>query len=331
MTTADQNSIGDTRLALVSPSGLAIEATTTDRDGLLAEFYRDYDDAFVLANEKESHQGFVDCLALNEGEAYARLAATYGPYREFVLVARDPASGDRVGGANFIAFPLGAREAAASPVLSLNLNYAFITPAARRKGYFARLIRDLPQLALRLLAATNPRDVPDAWRPTATHPAGQAPRTLMFIEQNDPYRMSPEDYRQDTEYTGLDQLERIGIWARLGAKIVDFAYVQPPLTRHQDADPNLVYGVLGAGADTLDACLLRHHLQLFFGVSVLKGGDLSAEPTAANQLLALARQCAGGTPVRLLDPAGLADAPDPLSRDGGARPGSLRDLLRGRG
>lgn len=328
MTSADRSSISvsGTRLALASSSGLAIEATTTDRDGLLADFYGDYDEAFVLANEKESYDGFVECFALNEGSDYQRLSAAYGPYREFVVVARDPASGHRIGGANFIAFPLKSEASSASAVLSLNLNYAFITPVARRKGYFARLVRDLPDIALRLFAQTNPGDVPAAWRATT-----QAPQILMFIEQNDPYRMSPEDYRQDTEYTGLDQLERIGIWARLGAKIVDFPYVQPPLTSDQEADPNLVYGVLGARSEVLGSCLLRSHLQLFFGVSVLKGADLSAEPAAASQLAALAQQCSAGTPVRLLDASGLTNAPSPLTESAGARPASLRDLLRGRG
>ncbi len=321
MSTTDSSvSVAGTRLALVSSSGLTIEATTTDRDGLLAEFYRDYDAAFVLPNEKESLDGFVECLALNEGAHYRRLAGLYGPYREFVLVARDAGTGLCVGGANFIVFPLAGDPAPA--ILSLNLNYAFITAAARRQGYFARLVRDLPDTALRLFAATNRADTPDAWRMSA-------PQTLMFIEQNDPYRMSAEDYRQDTGHTGLDQLARIGIWARLGARIVDFPYVQPPLTDDQAADANLVYGVLGADADTLDACLLRGHLERFFGISVLKGGDLMAEPAAAAQLRLLAQQCRDGTPVRLLDPATLADAPSPLDRDGRARPDSLRDLLRG--
>ena len=309
----------------MSSSGLEIEASTTDRDGLLAEFYSDYDEAFVLANEKESFEGFVDCLALNEGLPYERLTTAYGPYREFVLVARDPESGRRVGGANFITFPLSDQKSPAPPILSLNLNYAFITPAARRKGYFARLVRDLPGIALRLFAETKPRDVPPAWSAAPTQAGRDTPQILMFIEQNDPYRMSPEDYRQDTEYTGLDQLERIGIWARLGAKIVDFPYVQPPLTSDQEADPNLVYGVLGTRAETLGPCLLRGHLERFFGISVLKGSDLSKDATAAQQLSALTRMCEAHEPIRLLDPAALDRSVSPAT---GRGPSSLREALR---
>src|SRR5436853_7564629 len=60
-----------TRLSLVSHSGLLIEATTAADDGLLGEFYRDYDGAFVLENEKEGYDGFAECLGLNAGDQYA--------------------------------------------------------------------------------------------------------------------------------------------------------------------------------------------------------------------------------------------------------------------
>src|SRR5882762_2825251 len=63
----------DTGLRLVSTSGVVIEATTAADDGLLEEFYRDYDGAFVLENEKEGYDGFAECLGLNAGDQYADL------------------------------------------------------------------------------------------------------------------------------------------------------------------------------------------------------------------------------------------------------------------
>src|SRR5256885_165890 len=114
-----------TRLSLVSASGLAIEATTGADDGLLEEFYRDYDGAFVLENEKEGYDGFAECLGLNAGDQYANLVGRYGPFREFVAVVRDPATGARLGGANFIIFPVSG-VAAHDLVLSINLNYVFV-------------------------------------------------------------------------------------------------------------------------------------------------------------------------------------------------------------
>jgi hypothetical protein len=306
-----------TRLSLVSASGLAIDATTTADDGLLEEFYRDYDGAFVLENEKEGYDGFAECLGLNAGDQYANLVGRYGPFREFVVVVRDPATGARLGGANFIIFPVSG-AAARELVLSINLNYVFVNAQLRRKGVFRQLMGDLPALAFRLFAETNSSDLPNAtW--------GE-PQVYIFIEQNDPFRMSREDYDRDTELTGLDQVARIGLWSRLGARIVDFPYVQPPLSKDQDADDTLAYAVLGAPDADLDACLLRAHLERFFGISVLKGADLSVEPTAAAQLSELAVRCKDNRRVLLLD--GNVPVIESALAKSAKRPATLREALR---
>jgi hypothetical protein len=209
-------------------------------------------------------------------------------------VVRDPATGVRLGGANFIIFPVSG-AAARELVLSINLNYVFVNTQLRCKGIFRQLMGDLTALAFRLFAETNAADLPKAPQGTSD------PQVYIFIEQNDPFRMSREDYDRDTELTGLDQVARIGLWSRLGARIVDFPYVQPPLSKDQDADDTLAYAVLGAPDTDLDACLLRSHLERFFGISVLKGADLSVEPTAAAQLSELAVRCKEKRRVPLLD------------------------------
>jgi hypothetical protein len=309
-----------TRLSLVSASGLAIEATTGADDGLLEEFYRDYDGAFVLENEKEGYDGFAECLGLNAGDDYAKLVRRYGPFREFVVVVRDPVTGDRLGGANFIIFPVSP-AAARELVLSINLNYVFVNGQLRRKGIFRQLMADLPALAFRLFAQTNATDLLKARRAGAGEP-----QVYIFIEQNDPFRMSREDYDRDTQLTGLDQVARIGLWSRLGARIVDFPYVQPPLSKDQDADDTLAYAVLGAPDADLDACLLRSHLERFFGISVLKGADLSVEPTAAVQLSELALRCKDNRGVPLLD--GNVPVIESALAKTARRPATLREALR---
>jgi hypothetical protein len=299
---------------------LAIEATTGADDGLLEEFYRDYDGAFVLENEKEGYDGFAECLGLNAGDDYAKLVRRYGPFREFVVVVRDPVTGARLGGANFIIFPVSG-AAARELVLSINLNYVFVNGQLRRKGIFRQLMGDLPDLAFRLFAQTNATDLPKARRAGAGDP-----QVYIFIEQNDPFRMSREDYDRDTQLTGLDQVARIGLWSRLGARIVDFPYVQPPLSKDQDADDTLAYAVLGAPDADLDACLLRSHLERFFGISVLKGADLSVEPTAAAQLSELALRCKDNRGVPLLD-ANVPVIESALAKTA-SRPATLREALR---
>jgi len=314
-----------TRLRLVSGSGLLVEATTSAEDGLLKEFYSDYDRAFVLENEKEGYDGFVECLKLNHGAAYAGLVKRYGPFREFVMVVREAKTEARMGGANFIIFPVtlvGKRDV----VLSMNLNYVFVNPEARRKGVFGGLMGDLPTIAYRLFTQSNPRDLPEQWRAKAQKRKFQ-PQVYIFIEQNDPFRMSAEDYDRDTTLTGLDQVARIGLWSRLGAKIVDFPYVQPPLSKDQDVDETLAYGVLGATGAALDAGLLRSHLERFFGISVLKGADLSAEPVAAAQLSALTKAGKRNQRVPLL--AGkVSTIKAKMANHSASRPATLRDALR---
>ena len=319
--------MADARMQLQSPSGLLIEATTGSADGVLDQFYEDYDAAFVLENEKEGRDGFAECLALNHGAAYAGLSVQFGPFREFVLIARVSGPGPRIGGANFIAFPLSQPGDAGAALLSLHLNYVFTNPTVRRQGYLKRLIRDLPQVGLALLSATNASDIPDTWIAAGRAGAPASPPTLVFIEQNDPFRMSPEAYELDTRYTGLDQIARIGIWSRLGARIVDFPYVQPPLSASQAADESLLLAVLGAGGDALSACLVRDHLSRFFAISVLKGADPMRQPAAARQLSSLAAACVEQKPVRLLSSPTLDRALARSSPGSMPRPASLRDLL----
>lgn len=257
---------------------LVIEVTDHPGSAVLASFFAGYDDAFVLPNEKEKLEGFKECLALNHGKPYALLSSRYGPFREIVLVLRD-AAGAFIGGASFIAFPLELAET----VLSMNLSYAFVDPGHRRKGYLAEMVKAVQFVAR---AAFEPQvfDSP----------------LLLFIEQNDPLRMSSEDYKRDLQHSGLDQMKRIEIWSKLGARIVDFTYIQPPLSAEQQPDDGLVYGVLGAEDETLDPCLLGEHLRRFFGISVLKGKDPASNSTASALLGTLKGECARGERIRLL-------------------------------
>ncbi|MES2627226.1 MAG: hypothetical protein V4628_18210 [Pseudomonadota bacterium] len=309
---------------LTAPSGLLIDASIAN-NRVLEEFYRDYDAAFILANEKEGYAGFAECLELNSGEAYEKLTQRYGIFREFVIVVYDPETKARIGGANFIAFPLKTLNEIDRPFLSINLNYIFINPDQRKRGYFKQVIKDLPELAFRLLLATNQLDMPKIWRADDFHEPVELPQTLVFLEQNDPFVMSAEDYKLDTAHSGLDQLDRIAIWTGLGAKIVDFPYVQPPLTDTQSAAHDLVLAVIGMEADTLDPHLLHQHLERFFGISVLKGTDVARNASAAKQLALLTHASEQGKPLRLLSGESLAKSADANT---GVRPASLRDALR---
>ncbi len=258
-------------------AGLILSTAITHESDVFARFFAGYDKAFVLPNEKEDEEGFARCFMLNVGGAYARLSALYGPYSEVCLIAEE--DGAEIGGANFIAMPINA------DTISANLNYIYINESARGGGRFSKLVDGVRET----LAALYP---------------GRT-RTLIFIEQNDPFAMSAADYLRDTEFTGLDQLDRLRIWAKRGARVVDFPYAQPPLSPEQGADDTLVYSVLGAEGDALGACVLEAHLRRFFGVSVLKGAALEANAAAFAQIEAMRGACAGGRTIGLCDPQPL--------------------------
>lgn len=279
----------------LSSSGLTLYATLSGQSAVFAAFFEGYDASFVLPDEKEDEAGFVRCLDLNEGAARQDIVARYGDFQEICLVAHDRA-GACVGGANFIAMPHNG-------LISANLNYIYILATERRKGHFTRLAAGVREMVATLFGA------------------GAA--TLVFIEQNDPFAMSEEAYARDTEFTGLDQLHRLRIWANAGARVVDFPYVQPPLSPGQAADEALLFSVYGAEGDALPAKVLHDHLRYFFGISVLKGAPLADSPVAADQVAALAQLAANGERIALIDPSPLLarvrGRDDPLARHGDFR------------
>jgi hypothetical protein len=292
--------------AAPAAGALSFESTTDPDSPITGLFFEHFDRAFILPHEKETLEGFRHCLALNRGPAFERLHERYGPFREAVLIARAP-SGEIAGGANYIAFALSGTP----PLLAINLNYIFVAQAWRRQGYFRQLLG-----AVRFDAALL--------RKSSTMPAA------IFIEQNDPLAMTQEDYTADTAYGGLDQFQRIAIWAKLGARIVDFPYIQPALSSAQEPDTRLCYAVIGMPGPDLDACFLREHLLRFFAISVLKGRDPYGDLAARSQLALLGEACAAGRTIPLLDPSRLTV---PAMMQIRAEPSnskvlSLRDALR---
>lgn len=264
----------------LTEDGLRLELTTRFGGEVFDEFFQAYDKAFVLPDEKEEASGFEAALDLNHGEPYRRLSARFGPYREVCLTVQD---GEQfVGGANFFATICNA--AGNGPVPTSNLNYIFVGQGTRGRGYLKRIIAAIQALIPHLFKADKPL-VPG----------------LMFVEQNDPFRLTTEQYRLDTEVSGIDQFDRLSIWGRAGARIVNHAYVQPPLSDDQEADHTLALSVIGAAGASISACILRDHLERFFAISVLKGVETQEEATALGQLRHLSTLCSAAQVVGLFD------------------------------
>ncbi|HEX7309326.1 GNAT family N-acetyltransferase [Lentzea sp.] len=277
-----------------SSRGLDVAASDDSAGSVFRAFYEGYDQAFTLPDEKESREGFVECMDLNRGPDFRRISARLGPFRELVVTAE--IDGVPAGGANFLVTPLPDHA-----VVTLNLNYLFVRPGLRGRGLSRRLVDACRELAEWLFPCGGP--------------------VLVFLEMNDPLLITAEQYEQDSAVSGIDQFDRIAIWAKLGVRIVDFPYVQPPLSAAQEADGNLLYGLLADSPVELTGGLLADHLERFFAISVLKNGDVESNELAAEQV----RTCRRIGSIGLLDPLpGLADL---RQKVGTASNGIRRELV----
>ena len=313
-------------LELETSGGLRLHATTLPDSPIVAAFHAAYDQAFILPDEKETLAGFRECLRLNGGDAYRRLQQRWGPYREWVAVATMPDTPDTIaGGANLICYPLQCAQGCGTTILlSANLNYIFVSPACRGRG----LLRQLLEACALLVRASF--DETALVAAGGCHPMPDRPLPLLtFIEQNDPYRLDAEQYARDSRQSGIDQVDRIRIWQNMGARIIDFPYVQPALSSRQQADHSLVLAVIGTEADGIDACVLHKHLERFFAISIMKGRDPMAGE-AAIQIDACRTACDSGHRFALLDTHGwLASlGAGPPYRLNGLPGRDLRDHLR---
>ncbi len=274
----DRGFSADSQWTSELPGGLILRATEQPDSPLLPHFFDGYDRAFVLPDEREEIAGFRTCLAINPASRH-RFGRVH---REMVMVIDDAATGALLGGANFLATHM-VDAAEGHPPVAVALNYLFVETAARGRGLARQLKAAVGDLANRAVDAG----------PNAALPA-------LFIEQNDPLRLSDADYAADSAHAGIDQVDRLAVWARMGAMLVDFPYVQPALSAEQESDDGLAYAVMNMDGDRLSAGYLRAHFESFFGISVLKGGDPAADAAAGQQLQALAARAAAGVDVGLL-------------------------------
>ncbi|MBX3479496.1 MAG: hypothetical protein KF842_03785 [Caulobacter sp.] len=250
-----------------------VRADDRPDSAVMDRFFEGYDRAFILPDEREEIDGFRACLALN-GRTFPWAP---DPSREVVMTL-ETGTGDLLGGANFLATRLADDRAS----VAVALNYIYIERPFRGRGLSRDLLASVSRLAGGL------------WDD------GEGP-VLLFIEQNDPVAKSDSDSLADSAHSGIDQIDRLEIWANLGASALDLAYVQPALSPDKAPDSSLIYAVVGAGGSGVDAGLLRRHLVNFFGISVLKGRDPGGDLVAAPQLQALAGKVDRHDEVALID------------------------------
>jgi hypothetical protein len=206
-------------------------------------------------DELEDIEGFVRLMLRNTNSA---LQKKYTGFKEKLILIRDKATGNIMGGSNFGIY-LGDNPAR-NNVVTAQDSYVFVAPDYRRIG-IAGALSALRFNEARIFAAQCGFDTCDV---------------IAFSEQNSPLKMSAADYARDSAMA-IDPVERLKAWRKVGCLRADFTYIQPALGEGQDAVEMLdlhahIEEPLRSkyAAEGLSADIIKEHLRMFMEVSCLK-------------------------------------------------------------
>jgi hypothetical protein len=240
------------------------EIAPADSD-VFEKLYAIYADLFPLEDEREPPEAFVEIAALN---ADADIQARYGPWREIVTGIRESERGPLVGG-NIFGVTTSPFHLAFGCQASVQCIYIFLVREARGRGAVADARAYMQSRALAALGfeAGNGKMPP-----------------LIFLEANNPMRMTAAEIEEDTLSSGINPYQRYGFWKRNGYAPLDFAYVEPPLRPDASAVRYLDLFCTRGTADAIPAELIAAHLSAFVSISVLKGRAASENPDFARMI-----------------------------------------------
>lgn len=227
------------------------EISPTDKDEF-AKLYSIYADLFPLPDELEPPEAFVEIAALNER---ADIQTLYGPWREIVAGIR-LGPGEALVGGNIFGVTTSPHHLAFGCQASIHDIYLFLERAARGNGATgdAKAYKEARALAAYGFDAGTGRMPP-----------------LIFLEVNNPMRMTPAQIEEDTARSGVNPYRRYIFWKRSGFAPLDFHYVQPALRPETSAVRYLDLFCTAGQAEAIPAELIGAHLNAFISISVLKG------------------------------------------------------------
>lgn len=235
--------------------------------GAFEKLYAIYASLFPLPDEREPPEAFLEIEALN---GRADIQARHGPWREYVTGIRESREGPLVGG-NIFGVTTSPAHVAFGCQASIHSIYIFLVSTARGRGAVADARRYMQSRALTTFGL-------DAGM-------GKIP-PLIFLEVNNPTRMTLQEIEDDTASSGFDPYQRYGFWKRNGYAPLDLRYVQPPL--RSGASPVRYLDLFCTeGADAIPAELIAAHLRAFISISVLKGRAALDDPDFARMALEL--------------------------------------------
>lgn len=260
----------------------SLQAITLRDSGAIDALYQLYCQNFPLSDEQESEENFRRCLELND---VAAVQAAYGPYHEYYLVIRswndERARFDRIVGGLIFGVTSSPQHLSHGFLCSVQAIYLFRQGDPELKEFLYKN-KELVESTLVDLARKA------CWLDRFAHMIGEstATRVAIFFEANNPSRMAPREIQTDKDLSHIHPALRYRMWLIHGARPLDFAYVQPPLSPKQAAveylDLFAVESLPGASeadqrlvtegdATGIPGPVLAEHLRHFFCISVLKG------------------------------------------------------------
>jgi hypothetical protein len=244
--------------------GMSFEEIFPSDTEAFCELYEIYRALFPFPDECEPPEAFAEIAALNENpDAHAR----FGQWREVVAAIRLTEGGPIVGGHVFGVTTSPAHIAFGCRA-SVQGIYIFLVKSARGRLDF---IRKAKHYAVSRALSTF-----------GFEPKSDKIPPLIFLEVNNPLRMSGGQIARDAESSGINPFQRYDVYKRLNLRPLDLPYIQPAL--RADAKP-VEYLDLFCTADIapeIPADLIAAHLRGFISLSVLKGRDASADPDFAH-------------------------------------------------
>jgi len=229
-------------------------------DPRFEELYALYERLFPLPAEREPPEAFFEVLELNRNPKVQR---ELGPWHEAILVVQAGQGGPVVGG-HVYGVTTSSAHAELGCAASVQAIYTFFDRSVRGRTPMSQIERELQDRASRTF---EPREAPTV-------------SPLIFVEVNNPLRMSPEQIADDTAHAGIDPYRRYRHWLNSGLRPLDLSYVQPPLRAGEDAVRYLDL-FCNSKLTSVPAAVILHHLRAFISISVLKGRPADDDPDFA--------------------------------------------------
>jgi hypothetical protein len=254
---------GEQRAGATAPSEagpLCVDEITEADDPRFAELYALYERMFPLPAEREPPEAFFEVLALNR---HAEVQRVLGPWHEAVLAVHAGHGGPVVGGHVYgVTTSRAHRELGC--IASVQAIYTFFDPSVRGRTPMSKIEQELQARALRAVGHTGAPAIPP----------------LIFVEVNNPLRMTAQQIADDTAHAGIDPYRRYRHWLSSGLRPLELSYVQPPLRAGGDAVRYLDLFCNSRLASVPGAVILNH-LRAFISIAVLKGRPADDDPDFA--------------------------------------------------